>query len=322
MLIVGGYGYRNAGDEAVLAGLIELIGRDRRMLAVSRNPVETAATHGIPSIGIAGVAGALRRHRSVAIGGGGLFGDGMGRLGRLIAPFGLAAAATGRTVAIVGVGVDAGLPVATSAALRLLAPRLAGLTVRDAASATVLAALGIRADVGADLSAAMPDAAHGEGLSALAAAGLDPTRPIVGLCLTSIGGPGLQASIEAVATGLVDALPDLQLCFIPMSRHPYLAEHSDLVLAGRLRRAAPRMAVLDGDLHPAQLQAVFGSLSAAVCMRYHSLWFAERAGIPIVAVPYAAKSRSWLAERNIDPVPPHVPALVEAVRRAVGSGPS
>jgi polysaccharide pyruvyl transferase WcaK-like protein len=45
LLIVGGYGYRNAGDEAILAGLLEVTGRDG-VTVVSRSPAETAASHG------------------------------------------------------------------------------------------------------------------------------------------------------------------------------------------------------------------------------------------------------------------------------------
>jgi len=57
----------------------------------------------------------------------------------------------------------------------------------------------------------------------------------------------------------------------------------------------------------------FSLLAAAVCMRYHSLLFAARAGIPIVAIPYAEKCRTWLDEHGIAPTAPRGPQLVSAL---------
>ena len=123
VLVLGAYGYRNIGDEAILAGLLAQLGEDADPSVVSRMPAETAALHGVRSVGPAAALGALRNHRSLLIGGGGLFGSGMGRLGRMTALFGLAASALGRRVAVVGVGVDPDLPLATAWPLRRLADR-------------------------------------------------------------------------------------------------------------------------------------------------------------------------------------------------------
>ena len=47
--MVGAYGYRNVGDEAILAGLLTTLG-GRRVTVVSRSPAETSALHGVPAI--------------------------------------------------------------------------------------------------------------------------------------------------------------------------------------------------------------------------------------------------------------------------------
>jgi polysaccharide pyruvyl transferase WcaK-like protein len=305
ILVVGAYGYRNAGDEAILAGILRLLD-GTQVTVVSRRPAETTALHGVPAVGIAGAVAALARHRSVLIGGGGLFGSDLGRLGRLVAPFGLAAAAAHRTVAIAGVGVDAELPGLTAVALQHLAPRLAACTVRDASSAAVLKTIGVDASIGDDLSTALVPAPESVGPALLADAGLDPVRPTVGLCLTALG-PGdpaqrLATAVTAVRQ-LIEDFPQLQFCFVPMSQHPYVAAHDDLRFGRQLRTAAPRLAILGGVHHPARLLALFGRFAAVVGMRYHSLLFAERVGVPLVAVPYAEKCRSWLAERRLEPTP-------------------
>jgi polysaccharide pyruvyl transferase WcaK-like protein len=319
ILIVGGYGYRNLGDEAILAGLLNLLGPGRQATVLSRDPAGTRAMHGVPAVGPGGLARVLSEHQSVLIGGGGLFAGGMGRLGRLIAPFGLAMVTTGRPVAIVGVGADAGAPASTRLALRALAPHLAGLTVRDAPSASILASWGIPSSVGDDLAAALPAAGRDDGRDLLVAAGLDLNRPIVGLCLTSLGDARVRARLEPAVRTLAAELRGVQLALVPMSQHPRVSAHNDLILAERLRVALPRLAIIEGVHHPSTVVAAFGWMSAAICMRYHSLWFASKAGTPVVAVPYAAKCWAWLAERGMEGTPLDGRALADAVRAAIGS---
>ena len=316
ILVVGGYGYRNAGDEAILAGLLRLIGRDR-VTVVSRMPAETAARHGVRTVGVPGALLALRAHRGVVIGGGGLFGRHMGPLGRLLPLFGLFAAATGREVALVGIGIDRDSAAPSARLVRALARRATTVVVRDRESLAMLAAHGIPAQLQPDLSALVPSAGRGAGVKVLRASGLDPVRrPIVGLCLTAVDGTLVEPLVAAVV-GAVDALPAVDFCLIPMSRHPFVAAHNDELLARRLLDARPRLRILDGGDDPARLLGVFEALSGAVCMRYHSLLFAERAAIPIVPIAYAEKCRRWLADHDLRPVSPTSAALVAALRRAL-----
>lgn len=303
ILVVGAYGYRNVGDEAILAGLLAALSPRTRVSVISRAPAETQGLHGVPSVPIRAAVGELRRHRSVLIGGGGLFGRDLGRVGSFIAPFGLLAAGSGRTVAITSVGVDRELPATTVAALRVLAPRLAAFTVRDGASLDALRGWGIEAHITDDLSSRLAAGSRTRAQAILRAAGLSMTRPIVGLCLADVD-QRLMARLETAIHELVAAFPEVQFCFIPMSQHPFVASHNDLVLGHRLRSKSPEITVLGGLFPPADVVAVFPLLAAAVCMRYHSLLFAERAGIPVVAIPYAEKCRAWLADRGIAAIEP------------------
>jgi polysaccharide pyruvyl transferase WcaK-like protein len=319
-LIVGGYGYRNVGDEAILAGLLRLLGRDD-VTVVSRTPAETAARHGARSIGFLGAIPALRHHRSLVIGGGGLFGRDMGLVGRLLPLFGLLAVALGRDVAIVGVGIDTAMPRGVAFLMRALARRATVIVVRDRASADRLAARGVSAAVRPDLSTLAASAGRIAGMRTLRASGLDPRqRPVVGLCLTAVN-PALVEPVVAAILGAVDALPSIDFCLVPMSRHPFVAAHNDEVLARRLTALRPRLRLLETD-DPSAVLGVFEALSAAVCMRYHSLLFAERAGIPIVPIAYAEKCHHWLAERGLEPIEPSAAALTAEIERAVAAGSS
>jgi polysaccharide pyruvyl transferase WcaK-like protein len=315
VLVVGGYGYGNVGDEAILAGLLERL-EDKRVTVVSRDPEGTRRLHRVDAIGIGRAAGALRRHRAVIIGGGGLFGRDMGAIGRLLPAFGLMAAALGREVLVEGVDLDASL----SPSARLLVPalmrRAAHISVRDSGSIRVLRDLGVSADLAPDLSSWMPAAPVSSGRALLRAAGIDTSRPVVGLALTGVQPAAGEDALRAVA-GAMEAMPDVQFVFVPMSRHPSVAAHDDLVLARHLRARRPRLAVVGEAPHPSVVLAAFTQLTAVVAMRYHAMLFADRAGVPLVSMAYAEKTGRWLADRGRSPVPARTPDVLAALRDAL-----
>jgi polysaccharide pyruvyl transferase WcaK-like protein len=315
ILVVGAYGYRNIGDEAILAGLLTSLA-GRRVTVVSRSPAETSGLHGVAAIGLRSAIPALGRHRSVLIGGGGLFGRDMGRIGRLLPLFGLLAAGFGRTIVVDGVGVEGGM----SAASRLLVRRLLRVaqqvTVRDQVSAQLVREWGIEPLVEQDLSTRMPPAPARIGRNLLRAAGVDERRPVIGLCLTAVN-PELTPAVMAAVIDLMRRQPEMQFCFIPMSQHPYLPRHNDMILARSLQATCPQMKIVEGMHHPTAVLSLFGALDAVVAMRYHSLLFAERAGIPFVPLAYAAKCAAWLDERAIRPVEPVGESLSQALAEAL-----
>jgi polysaccharide pyruvyl transferase WcaK-like protein len=97
-----------------------------------------------------------------------------------------------------------------------------------------------------------------------------------------------------------------------------VAAHNDELLAARLVALRPRFRVLTSD-DPALVLGVFEALSGVVAMRYHSLLFAERAGIPVVPIAYAEKCRQWLAERQRRPIEVTGAALAAELRTALGA---
>src|SRR6185436_10147001 len=153
------------------------------------------------------------------------------------------------------------------------------------------------------------------------AAGLHPARrAVVALAVTGVDAV-LGDRVERSVVAAVDALPDVDFVLVPMSRHPFVPAHNDELLARRLVAQRPRLRIVVPPDDTASLVGLFEACSAAVCMRYHSLLFAERAGIPIVPIPYAEKCRHWLGERGLEQVDASPAPVVEALRAALeGSG--
>jgi polysaccharide pyruvyl transferase WcaK-like protein len=315
VLVVGAYGYRNVGDEAILSGLLaRLVGQS--VTVVSRSPAETAASHGVRAISIRQSVAALARHRTVIIGGGGLFGRDMGRVGRLLPAFGLLAIALRRSVIVEGVDVDDRL----SPSARLLTPPLlraaSRVSVRDRASAAILEGWGATPSVLPDLSQWMEPADAQAGRAAVEQAGADLERPLIGLALTAVNRPLADLVLQAVEAAMRE-LPEAQFCFVPMSRHPSVPDHNDLNLARELAARRRELLILDAPLSPAVMLSAFRPMSAVVAMRYHAMLFAERAGVPLLPIPYAEKTYRWLADHGVAPVDPTPRALTRRLSAAL-----
>lgn len=316
ILVLGGYGYGNVGDEAMLAGLLAALG-SRPVTVASRRPTVTAAQHRVRAIGLSRVPLALLRHRTLIIGGGGLFGRDMGFLGRGLPLVGLVARALGRQVAIVGIGVDKGTPRVVRPLLSALGRVAAVVVVRDQASVAALADLGVRAQVALDLSSRVVAAPAEDAWNALERAGVVRGPRLIGLALTAVNA-ALASRVEADIGGWLEASPNAEFVFIPTSFHPYVPAHNDLVLGRRLAAAHPRLRLLSGVDDPAVLLAIFGTLDAVIAMRYHALLFATRAAVPVVPLAYAPKVTAWCAEQGLstmepEAVGPRLAALIPAM---------
>jgi polysaccharide pyruvyl transferase WcaK-like protein len=294
VLMVGAYGTGNIGDEAILAGLLAQVGDRGRVEVISRDPATTTAVHGVKAVSPFQVPGALGRSNVLVVGGGGLFSNHVGPLARGIVPLGLVALGLGKRVVLHGVSIDGTTPGPVAAGLALLSRRASAVTVRDSNSARVLVDFGgAAATVIEDVSRWAQAAPIDDASRVLERAGLDLEKPIVGIAPSAVE-RRFDGVIRNELPALLERLPGVQFCVVPLSRHPRVRRHNDLVIARWLQRRCRGLTVLDDVYDAATAISVFSLFSAAVCMRFHSLVFAHRAGVPIVAVPYAEKCRGWL----------------------------
>jgi len=313
VLIVGGYGYRNVGDEAMLAGLLRIL-EGRRVTVLSRAPAETSATHGVLTAALWQAPTQLRTHATVLIGGGALFGRDMGHLGRALPMYAKFARSAGRRLVVVGVSIEKDMPAVRQRLARALFRSADWVQVRDQSSADLLDAWGVASSVGADLSAAVHPSRPAVGRALLQGAGVNVHKPVIGLALTGVNA-ALGRQVGQAVIGLARQSRGVELCLLPMSQHPFVAAHNDLLFCRSLQAAAPNLKVLEGFHPPAAVLSVFESLSAAVCMRYHSFVFAERFAIPFIGYAYSSKVTAWLEERSIGSSVPSANILAAEIDR-------
>lgn len=307
LVISGYYGYGNAGDEAVLSGMLHSLRQERDDLEItvlSGNPDHTERTHGVEAVPRSqplAVARTIRAADGLISGGGSLLQDrtsfrpvayyaGVMQLAHWLR----------RPYVVYAQGLG---PIRRRMNRRLAAlalRRAAYVSLRDEASLALARELGVRGQI--DL---VPD-------PALA------LRPP-----TTQAGNHLLVAVRAWQTAtpylanLRDALrqlsDELPIVALPMQGSMDLAASREVV-AG-----IPGAEVLSPDATLAEQLATIGSARVVLGMRLHALILAAAAGVPAVAVSYDPKVDAFAAQVGQpvvghvgEPINPH--HVVEAVR--------
>lgn len=295
--VLGSYGGRNLGDEAILTGLLGDV-RSRRpdadILVFSRDPAHTLLAHpGVQAepwegVSRSGTAAALDRLDLLLLGGGGILYDSEAR--RYLR---LVIAAQERGLPVCSYAVGAG-PLSEQIDCGMVKEAMAAateVTVRDEESKLLLEEAGVtRAiTVTADPALLLEPAPFPAEL--LREEGIRPGRRLVGI---SVREPGRAAAhldvagyhrlLAQVGDFLVNRL-DADVVFVPMEHDDI--RHSHGVLSQMISAAHGR--ILHGTYQPKQLLGLMRHFDLAVGMRLHFLIFAAMSGVPLLPLPYAGK---------------------------------
>ena len=286
VVVAAWVGSTNLGDELVLAGLLQLLrGRGWEVTAVSVDPSTTAREHGIAAVGAAGAPAAIARADAVVFGGGGLLQD---ETSPYNLPYHLSRvwAAQATRTPVVGVGLGAGrLDTGLGRALVRRTFARVPVSVRDAASADLLAGLGLpRPVVAADLALGLPSVDVPPQDRLVVALRPWTGRPGRLLPASRRADPSPEPLLAATARALDEAAHATGLT-------PHLvALQSDR--DGPLHeQVAERMTVPVTTAVPtlAELPAEIATGRAVVAMRYHAGICAVLAGRPAVLIGYSPK---------------------------------
>ena len=291
LLLSGYYGYGNAGDEAVLAGLTAGFRAARpagemEITALSGRPAETETLHGIRAADRyrpSALAREIRRTDLFLSGGGSLLQDvtsahgifyylGVTRLAQML----------GKKTMFIAQGLGPLVRPRSRRLVRAVADRLDAVTVRDPASAALLRELGVtRPPIEVTADPALLLASGPSPVSSEAAFGV-ALRPWAGQ-------DGLAALVAEAC------LPALHGCLARLL--PMQPEHDAAAAEQFARRwtqaggAAENCA--DGAL-PALLPAI-AACEIIVGMRLHALILAAASGVPSVALSYDPKVAAFMA---------------------------
>ena len=295
--VLGSYGGRNLGDEAILTGLLADLRQQEpnaRIIVFSRNPAQTALEH--PDVEAVPWEGVSRADSSLILaeldvlilGGGGILYDREAR----------------RYLRVVRVAQERGLPLLTYAVgvgplsdgvdtgmVRETLANAAEVTVRDQESRMVLEEAGLLNPVTVTADPAFLLEPEDFPAGWLREEGVPAGKRLVGLSVREPGRAAERLDVDGyhrllaqVGDFLVHRI-DAYVLFVPMERDDI--RHSHGVMSHMT--SAERGRILHGDYNPRQILGLMRHFDLAVGMRLHFLIFAAMVGTPFLPLPYAGK---------------------------------
>jgi polysaccharide pyruvyl transferase CsaB len=301
--ISGSYGGFNLGDEAILHVVIRELSSALPIdvTVFSRDPVDTHARHHVAAVSHRELT--RRQLRTLVggldlliLGGGGILYDGDGEM--FLREVELAREVD-TPVMVYAVSAGPLYDSALRARVRAALEQVAVVTVRDRPTRQLLEEIGVDREVVVTADPAVllePEPLTLEEI--LRAEAIDPDARLIGFSVREPGpaAPDLRVEhyhrlIANAADFMIDRL-DAEVVFFPMERRTSDVQHSHAVV-GQMRHAQ-RATVLKRDYTSGQLLSLLERFTFAVGMRLHFLIFSAVAGVPFIALPYAAKVTGFL----------------------------
>lgn len=300
VLVCGAYGRDNAGDDAILEGIlreIRAVDPDRPVTVLSRSPRQTRRTCGVFSVYTFNPFGFFRAARRAALfisGGGNLIQNVTSTRSLWYYLFTIAwARRLGARVLMYGCGVGplAGR-VSRRLAARVMDRHVEAVTLREDSARADLDRLGVTrpkvilsADPALTLDAAPPERVD----SLLLTQGVPPEGEYIAFALRRWPGFEARASVFAEAADYARDAYGLTPLFIPIEKR------------GDIEAARMAASLVKGPCHllshtgPAgDVIGLLGRCRTVVAMRLHALIFASGQGIPLVGVAYDDKVAAFL----------------------------
>ena len=300
VMVCGSYGRGNAGDDAILEGIlreIRAVDPDRKITVLSRNPRQTRRTCGVQSTHMFNPFGFLRaaRRAEVFISGGGNLIQNVTSSRSLWYYIGAIALArlAGARVLMYGCGVG---PLSGRLNRRLTAAILnravEAITLREDSSLRDLERLNITkprvvlsADPALILSPSPPERID----SLLLSQNVPPDGAYIAFVLRHWPGFRERAAIFAQAADYARETYGVLPLFLPIERR------------GDVEAARMTAELVQGSCHlvgcpdgPADVIGLLGRCRMVVAMRLHALIFASGQGLPLVGVAYDDKVSAFL----------------------------
>lgn len=298
--VLGYYGYRNSGDEAILKSIIHSLRQrdpDLSFVVLSRRPAETMRINGVKAINrfnIFRVARVFKNTRLFMAGGGNLIQDNTSTRSILYYLFMLRLAKRYNTKTMLfanGIG-----PINRRTNFRKAAKvlnQLDAITLREPLSYEELKRMGVTrpsiyvtSDPAILLEPVTPEIVE----SIMAREGIPSGRPLIGISVRKWSDMSYLDSIAALGDYCVDRFNACPV-FIPM-QHP-----SDVnVCENIIKRMNHQACLVRGLYQPEELLGFIRRLDLMIGMRLHSLIYASNQAVPALGLVYEPKVEAFLRE--------------------------
>jgi polysaccharide pyruvyl transferase CsaB len=307
--ISGSYGGLNLGDEAILQGIVGELSRSLpiEITVFSRDAADTRARHAgvarvvpVRDLSRSEISPEIARLDVFILGGGGILFDAEAKIYLREVELALE-----HGVPVMVYAVSAG-PLRTPEAQALVRDCLSAadvVTVRDAEALKLLEEIGVKRDIVVTADPALLIQPEPIAPDALEREGVRPGGSVVAMSVREPGeaAPDLDSAVyNALLANAADFMIerfDADVVFVPMEPRRLDMAECHAVISNMLR--ARRATVLKGDYTSGQLLSLFARFSFAVGMRLHFLIFAALQRVPFVALPYAGKVGSFLADMGL-----------------------
>lgn len=300
-VLCGAYGRGNAGDEAILKGILSQlsgIDPDLPFWVMTRNPQETRLTHKVNSLYLFNIFTFLRKLRKSQLfvnGGGSLMQDVTSSRSLLFYLFTLKAAKLcGCKIIMYGCGIG---PITREGNKKIAARVLNStpdiITLRDSASKQLLDEMGVdkpKIALAADPTVNLGKADEAQIGYAFATEGVPADCKKIGFCLRNWKKPLNEEAVVAAAEYAYRRY-GLTPVFVPIE------VPSDVIVGQRICEKLSVTGYACKNVHPVEeMIGMLGSMEAVIGMRLHSLIFATAGGAPVVGISYDVKVDSFIRD--------------------------
>lgn len=299
IVVSGYYGSKNAGDEAMLAAMIEVLSEldpQTNITVISANPPDTKRRHGVEAVSwlsFSEIWKALRASDLLVSGGGSLLQNVTSRrsLYYYMAIIVLAFLAH-RPVMLYaqGIGPIEGFWARTM--MRLVGNGVRLITVRDHGSLAELADMGIcrpKIVETADPVLAINPVSKDAGWQVLQWNGVTDGKPLVGISVREWKGWQRYKEAFAETADRIAVEFGADIVFLPM-QYPEDVKTAETIASMMKQEAV----ILDGEFSTAELLSLVGNMDLLLSIRLHALIFAGVMGVPLVGVSYDPKIDRFL----------------------------
>ena len=298
VVMSGYYGYKNAGDEAILQSIcrnFKEICDDVSFTVLSYDPEDTSARYGCAAVSrfnILRVLKALRRCDALVSGGGSLLQDFTSTRSLLYYLFIIRAAKhMGKKVMIYANGIG---PVSKKANRRRVC-KVVGkadiITLRDADSLEELRAMGVdRGDmrVTADPVFTMSGDSRENAMQILKESGV-PVGRFIAVSIRDWSGMGNFCEKVAAICDSLHTSAGRDIVFIPMQ--PNKEAEINRRIRGLMKSPSY---ILEGSFTAEELMGIIGASDLVIAMRLHALIFAARMNVPFAGLVYDPKVSAYM----------------------------